>query len=136
MTQRSLLAYAGLFLCSLVALATLAAAEPEPPPRSGEWLGGQLHERLALSDEQQSAVQPFLEAYAVSLRSIRARREAGELSRLAGARELRAARKERDSGIEPLLNAEQREEYAALKEELRAEGRGRLKARRKGISGE
>ena len=82
------------------------------------------------------AVQPFLEAYAVSLRSIRARREAGELSRIGAARELHAARKERDAGIEPVLDAEQREEYAALEEELRAEGRGRLKARRNGISGE
>ena len=82
MPQRSLLPYAGLFLCSLVALATLGAAEPASPP------------------------------------------------------ELRAARKEDVlHQMSPQL-AEQREEYAALEEELRAEGRGRLKARRKGISGE
>jgi len=51
MPQRSLLPYAGLFLCSLVALATLGAAEPASPP-----------ELRAARKERDAGIEPVLDA--------------------------------------------------------------------------
>ncbi|HYG68695.1 MAG TPA: hypothetical protein VD838_13595 [Anaeromyxobacteraceae bacterium] len=88
-----------------------------------------LADALALTDAQKKAITPIVAARQERLAALAADDGVGRRRK---ARAAKAILEDADRQIEPILTHEQRERYAALKEELREHARERMRQKRAG----
>lgn len=82
---------------------------------------GELTQKLTLSPEQQTKIEPIIGDTVSSMEKIRDRYKAGEISAMALGMQMQMAGQKGATQVEPLLTPEQAEKYAAMRQEQRRE---------------
>ncbi|MAI80057.1 MAG: hypothetical protein CL917_14010 [Deltaproteobacteria bacterium] len=78
-----------------------------------------LTKRLTLSDEQQVKIEPMVKEMVSSMEVLRDRFKAGELKPMALGMQLQMTEKKASMKIDPVLDEQQRLDYAAMRQEQR-----------------
>jgi hypothetical protein len=82
---------------------------------------GELTQKLTLTPEQQTKIQPIIGDTVSSMEKIRDRYKAGELSVMALGMQMQMVGQKGATAVEPLLTPEQSTKYAAMRQEQRRE---------------